>query len=92
MRELPETGPLLLPTIFDMLAPAIRGLITSTFRLILLGLVLLLPLWWFSSSVTSKRPARGDALPKPAATSALEPLNGTDQDGAHPTAGADAND
>jgi hypothetical protein len=45
MRELPDSGPLLLPTFLDLLAPVTRGCFASAFRLVLLGLVLLVPVW-----------------------------------------------
>jgi hypothetical protein len=47
MRVFPEPGPLLLPTVVDILVRPLRAILVSAVRLVLIGLVLFVPAWFF---------------------------------------------
>ena len=83
MRELPQTGPLLLPTVVDLLAGALGRVSAAALWCTVLGLVLLVPAWRLGSNNVPDRPVRAQSQsqdqPTLKSTSALHPLDGTDE-------------
>jgi hypothetical protein len=95
MRALPEfSGPLLLPTAWDILAPTVRRAIRYSVLLALLGLVLMLASCGPRSGRVPVYPARGQVYfqGKPASHAfvALHSLGRSDPAAPHPTAYTDA--
>jgi hypothetical protein len=94
MRVSTLTGPLLLPTVLDILAPANRRLAGWAFWLAVLGLALLTASCGARPGRVPVYAARGQVLfqgrPTPHSFIALHPLDPTHKDVPHPTAYADA--
>ena len=94
MRVSAQTGPLLLATVTDILAPAVRRAARWALRLAVLSLVLLAASCGARPGHVPVYVARGQVLflgrPTPHAFIALHPLDPKDKDVPHPTAYTDA--
>ena len=92
MRVLPDIGPLLLPTVVDILAPTLRRVGLGC-ALALLGLAVLIP-GCSGPKRPSVHPVRGQVLfqgrPTPGAFVAFHPVEPHSRDVPHPIAYADA--
>jgi len=93
MCVLPDTGPLLLPTVVDILSPTFRRLGIGACGLALLGLALQIP-GCAGPKRPTVHPVLGQVLfqgrPTPGAFVAFHPLDPQGKDVPHPTAYADA--